>query len=1060
MIDNVSIKTIFIADEIIINEANNTAVSLDTNKMLYEPILDSIDLYSNKLALIQDEIKFTYKELLSISLYYADIIVNNYQIQPGDRIAILMSKGWEQVVACLAISMAGCVFVPLSLSEAHGRLSSILEDADISLILSTTSNDFDLLDHYLTLEIVLTDKNVTSFNFPKYNYKTPAYIIYTSGTTGKPKGVIISHQSVLNTILDINRRFSIDSKKILLALSDLSFDLAIYDIFGLLCAGGCIIFPGKSKIKKPDEWLKLVLKYEVNFWNSVPAYLELLIGFCKSINHEFPSSLKLILLSGDWISLGLVRYLKKYVPFTKLISLGGATEAAIWSIYHEIDRLEPEWKSIPYGKPLANQTCFILDDSLQKLPIGTEGEIYIGGMGVGLGYLNDIDKTGAHFIKDGNNILYKTGDLGYYDNDGNIILIGRRDNQVKINGFRIETGEIEACLNNFASIEKSVVTIHRPNENGGNSLIIAHLIANELALDTEKLGEHIRENLPNHMRPHHFRLIKDMPLTINGKVDKAQLVLSFGQALMIPMNKTAVVLEKKYGNSQLNNFHVKHLMQAISQILSIDSNLINVTDTFFSLGGDSISALRLIGKLSQIGSKIDFNDILELKSISELASKMSVISQDFADKKTEKVTLEKNLNKHLVTQEQEGILFQCQYFLHPELYIGQVIAKVSELIDAKSFENIFNRVMVDNEILRRGFIFDEETESFIVQTKHLNNFKVYDNSDGNENIYSAERKRSFNVSQPPLIRCALLFDEKLFQTEIILTFHHVLLDGISCTSLINFLYTIYKNLIENRNTLCFNYQPVRQGVDENNFYIDRQEMCKYWTDVLNNYIPYAQYYPHAEKLTFDSKTFVIEISNDHLMRINDQYNLSVTELFMVAWGMMLLQYNNLQTVCFGLVMSLNSNAKRAWGFFIKTPPVLVEYNKTTANIIASIKEQLHNLPQYGEASISDIRKWKSCPYDKYLYDTILIIDTYTKSVYKSSAIDNIKTKGYTHYPLAATIFEDRDGYKLRMDFHANIFSENDIAKMEKLFVDAINFIFSFQPLFNFTSNNGNSRDLI
>ena len=269
-----------------------------------------------------------------------------------------------------------------------------------------------------------------------------AYVIYTSGSTGLPKGVMIDHRGAVNTILDINRRFSVAAADRVLALSSLSFDLSVYDIFGTLAAGGTIIIPDVSGVRDPAHWAEIVAQEKVTVWNSAPALMELLVEYLSGRPGVSLHSLRLVLLSGDWIPVSLPDRLKALSKDVRVISLGGATEASIWSILYPIETVDPNRKSISYGRPMMNQSFHVLDEALEPRPLWVPGHLFIGGIGLAKGYWRDEEKSGANFIyhpRTGER-LYKTGDLGRYLPDGNIEFLGREDFQVKIQGYRVELG--------------------------------------------------------------------------------------------------------------------------------------------------------------------------------------------------------------------------------------------------------------------------------------------------------------------------------------------------------------------------------------------------------------------------------------------------------------------------------------------------------------------------------------------------------------------------------------------------------------------------------------------
>jgi SagB-type dehydrogenase family enzyme len=280
---------------------------------------------------------------------------------------------------------------------------------------------------------------------------------------------MISHQGVVNTILDVNQRFQVTEKDKVLALSSLSFDLSVYDIFGLLAVGGAIIIPDANKVKDASHWRDLVSQHQVTVWNSVPALMQMLLS--ESLTDSY---LRLVLLSGDWIPLDLPKLIKKELGNLNIISLGGATEASIWSILYPIENVDSHWQRIPYGRPMANQKFYVLNEELQSCPIRVVGDLYIAGIGLATGYWQNEEKTKASFIihPQTEERLYKTGDLGRYLEDGNIEFLGREDFQVKVNGYRIELGEIENTLKQHPAIKEAIVTVD-------SQQLIAYLLPEE-----------------------------------------------------------------------------------------------------------------------------------------------------------------------------------------------------------------------------------------------------------------------------------------------------------------------------------------------------------------------------------------------------------------------------------------------------------------------------------------------------------------------------------------------------------------------------------------------------
>lgn len=449
-----------------------------SQKMLHTLFLAHMEKCTDAPAVIAPDRSLTYQDLYQQACQVGHWLRGAGAI-PNILVAVVMEPGWEQVVAVLGILMSGAAYLPIDPELPTERQHYLLAQGQVSLaltqshlILSWPENihrlavDTAQLPDQGSLDIVQRPTDL-------------AYVIYTSGSTGLPKGVIIDHRGAVNTILDINRRFGLTEQDRVLALSALNFDLSVYDIFGLLAVGGSIVLPAASLRRDPGHWAELMVKNGVTLWNTVPALMHMLVQHQGA--QPLAAPLRLVMLSGDWIPMYLPERIRALWSEVKLISLGGATEASIWSIYYPIEHLDPAWTSIPYGKPLANQTFHVLNERLEPCPVWVPGQLYIGGIGLALGYWRDEGKTGASFIihPETGERLYKTGDLGRYLPDGHIEFLGREDFQVKIRGHRIELGEIEAHLVRHAAVKEGVVAA--VGEARGNHQLVAYIVPGERA---------------------------------------------------------------------------------------------------------------------------------------------------------------------------------------------------------------------------------------------------------------------------------------------------------------------------------------------------------------------------------------------------------------------------------------------------------------------------------------------------------------------------------------------------------------------------------------------------
>ncbi|MEM9173789.1 MAG: amino acid adenylation domain-containing protein [Myxococcota bacterium] len=386
--------------------------------------------------------------------------------RPNELVAISLRKGWRQVVAALGIQAAGSAYVPIDPDLPAARRHELARDTEARLVVSTLEDWPDGVARIALPDDVPTNAPAAlDPQAPRVAATDLAYVIYTSGSTGMPKGVMIDHRGAVNTVVDLNRRLGLGPSDRVFALSSLSFDLSVYDVFGPLAVGAAIVFPDYAHAMEPDHWIDRLATGRVTVWNSVPALMQILVTELESRSETPALALRAALLSGDWIPLALPERIARTLPSVETWSLGGATEASIWSIVHPIHELDPDWPSIPYGRPLTNQSFYVLDDALNPCPPWVTGELYIGGVGVARGYWNRPELSAERFVPnpfstdaDWDAVLYRTGDLGRYRPDGNLEFLGREDQQVKVNGHRIELGEIETVLAEQTAISDAVVT--------------------------------------------------------------------------------------------------------------------------------------------------------------------------------------------------------------------------------------------------------------------------------------------------------------------------------------------------------------------------------------------------------------------------------------------------------------------------------------------------------------------------------------------------------------------------------------------------------------------------
>ena len=598
------------------------------------PLCRLHDLFENQATAQPDHVavscgqtKLTYAELRLWSNHLGRAL-RLLGARPNQLIAVVMEKGWEQVAAVLGILASGAAYVPIDPGLPRERRFLLMQQCDISIALTTTSCDKNVewpegIERISVDTLRMSPQDAAPMDHAQ-RPEDLAYVIFTSGSTGVPKGVMIDHRGAVNTVVDINRRFRVSPDDRVLAVSALTFDLSVWDIFGALAAGATVVMPQAALAKDPSHWMAILQQDAVTIWNSAPPVMDLLLEYAEAGTIPLLPSLRLTMLSGDWIPVSMPSRIRNFGKGVEVVSLGGATEASIWSIVYPINEIAPDQKRIPYGKPLANQTFHVLDDQLHARPVWVSGELYIGGLGLAQGYWRDVDKTSARFLvhPQSGERLYRTGDIGRYLPDGNIEFLGREDNQVKVRGYRIELGEIEAVLRSHDKVAKSVVIVR--NDAHERTIVayavIKHEMPGESSLVKEELLSFLRRKLPDYMVPSHIVVLEQLPLNASGKIDRKAL----------PPVDASRTPQKRNGRSRARNDIEHQLIQIWQSVLGVQP--IGVTDDFFSLGGQSFTAVRMMGKVrEQLGHELPLSALLHSRTVEGLAR---LVAEKAADDST------------------------------------------------------------------------------------------------------------------------------------------------------------------------------------------------------------------------------------------------------------------------------------------------------------------------------------------------------------------------------------------------------------------------------------------
>ncbi|MGF1835878.1 amino acid adenylation domain-containing protein [Photobacterium sanguinicancri] len=565
-------------------------------------------------ALLCGNQSWSYRELARWALAIANKL-HAVGCQPGEPVALFLDKSPLQIAAVMGVLLAKGSYVPIDITQPAQRCRSILEDSGAKWVICSTEQhqhpwpqgvEALAMDPELTDSTTLPDTQQVNTamhamiieGMEADTTNQLAYILYTSGTTGKPKGVMLSHQGVANTIAGFNDQFAFSAEDRTLALVNYSFDLSVLDIFCTFTAGATLVLPDSQWRTDPGSWATAIEQHNVTVWNSVPAHMQMLMAWHENHTECDLSSLRIAFISGDWIPVTLPSVIHQHLPELSLNSLGGPTEISVTCIYNPIKEVPPYATNIPYGTPLRNHKLYIQNSRFEDCPDWTPGEMLVGGPGVALGFANDPARTAQRFIthpRTGER-LYRTGDICRYRPDGVIEILGREDNQVKIRGHRIELGEVEAALNELPYIKQAVALTRTNPVELVTALVLADNSAsadctvtqagsdNEL---THIIQSDLQQVLPGYMIPSTCKVMEVIPLTANNKVDRKTLKKMFASQII---DNTAFEPPK-------DNWIEQKLAEIWCELTDIER--LSRNDDFFMIGGSSLSAVSLLNRLTE-----------------------------------------------------------------------------------------------------------------------------------------------------------------------------------------------------------------------------------------------------------------------------------------------------------------------------------------------------------------------------------------------------------------------------------------------------------------------------
>ena len=1005
----------------LINEFNDTKVEYDSRSNINFLFLNSVKTNPNKVAIVHEDEFLTYSELNRIANIVASKIIS-LGCKPNSPICILNDKSIDVIISILAIIKAGCIYVPLDTRFPHERIRYIVEDSNSDLIL--ISKNYEQVLGEITSTLTVNSniyksacKNVGDISINNSNL----YIMYTSGSTGKAKGSIIKQESIIRLVKNSNY-INLNNNSRILQKASYSFDASTFEIWASLINEGTLILSDKHKGLNANSFEKLIQKNNINvLWLTSPLFNQLV--------NEDPNTfkgLKYLLVGGDVLSPFHINQVKEAYPKINIINGYGPTENTTFTSCFNIDKKYSN--NIPIGKPVTNTECYILDNELEITPMGAFGELCTSGDGLALGYLNNPDLTEEKFIdhpfKDGKR-LYQTGDMARWLPNGNIEFVGRIDQQVKIRGFRIELGEIESVLQKHKNIKECVV-ISR-NEKG-DKYLCAYLVK-EREIEEEELREYLLPELPEYMIPSCFVTLDHIPLTRNGKIDH--------KSLPVP----EIIRGKDY--EAPSNDQELSLVEIWSEVLNIPESEISVTSDFFTLGGHSLKASILIGKIhKKMEVEFPFRDIFKYSSIRLLSNRINQIKR----KGFESIPKAKDQDYYQLSSAQKRLYLLQQFNLDSTAYNMPLAISLSSEFEKEKIEAIIKELISRHESFRTRFsvIGDEPVQIIDSDIE----FKLEEYTIDKSELSSLQVNfiRPFDLSHVPLLRAAIV-DMHEAGCILLIDMHHIISDGISHEILEKEFRLLYSGAT--LETLTLQYKDFSEWQNSLKIQEKIQSQESYWLDKFKEEIPVLNLpTDYVRPITKSHEGYMISFALDeeetkNLRLFSNNHDLTLYMSLFSVFTILLSKLSGQDDIIIGTPVAgrNHTDLNNIVGMFVNTLAIRNKINgdDLLSDFIKILRENILNAYDNQDYQFEDLVDKVSVERDTSrnpLFDVTFNLLNHTEYEGDLTKLDDenpVHAPSTSKFDLTLTASDYGKQIMLSFGYSANLFSSDTIDRYIKYF---------------------------